>query len=136
MNPILRNILALVVGYIVGSIVNMSLIIIGLLLMPVPGVELFDFEAYAEAAPSLEFRHFIFPFLAHALGTMVGALVAGRMAASRKMIMSMIIGVAFLIGGIQAVNTIPAPTWFTALDLVVAYIPMAWLGGRLAQKKN
>ena len=114
----------------------MSLIIIGLLLIPVPGVELFDFEAYAEAAPSLEFRHFIFPFLAHAMGTLVGALVAARIAASRKMIMSIIIGVVFLIGGIQAANTIPAPTWFMALDLVVAYIPMAWLGGRMGAKKG
>lgn len=29
---------------------------------------------------------------------------------------------------------IPAPTWFIALDLVVAYIPMAWLGLTLANR--
>ena len=26
---------------------------------------------------------------------------------------------------------IPAPTWFIALDLLAAYIPMAWLGIRM-----
>ena len=28
---------------------------------------------------------------------------------------------------------IPAPAWFIALDLIVAYIPMAWIGGRLGR---
>jgi len=29
---------------------------------------------------------------------------------------------------------IPGPTWFAAVDIVIAYIPMAWLGGKLAVK--
>jgi hypothetical protein len=27
---------------------------------------------------------------------------------------------------------IPAPKWFLAVDLLLAYLPMAWLGGTLA----
>jgi hypothetical protein len=41
------------------------------------------------------------------------------------------IGVLFLIGGTAAVMMLPAPMWFSALDLIVAYIPMAWLGGKI-----
>jgi hypothetical protein len=43
--------------------------------------------------------------------------------------MAYIVGVFFLIGGIAAASMISAPTWFIVLDLVVAYLPMAWLAG-------
>jgi hypothetical protein len=31
---------------------------------------------------------------------------------------------------------IPAPTWFVALDLLVAYFPMAWLGIQVSTRKK
>jgi hypothetical protein len=34
----------------------------------------------------------------------------------------------FLLGGIANVAMLPAPLWFSALDLLLAYLPMAWLG--------
>jgi hypothetical protein len=77
-------------------------------------------------------RHFVFPWLAHAVGTLVGALVAARLARSHRLPLAMIVGVVFLAGGIMAAQMIPAPAWFVALDLVGAYLPMAWLGARLA----
>ena len=43
-------------------------------------------------------------------------------------------GATFLIGGIAAVAMLPSPLWFTGLDLVFAYLPMAWLGYRLAAR--
>jgi hypothetical protein len=46
------------------------------------------------------------------------------------------LGVFFLLGGIAAAFMIPAPTWFIILDLVAAYIPMAYLAGKLVDKKN
>ncbi len=39
----------------------------------------------------------------------------------------------FLLGGITNVFLLPAPVWFAALDLIGAYIPMGWLGGKLAK---
>ncbi len=30
------------------------------------------------------------------------------------------------------VAMVPSPMWFNALDLIGAYLPMAWLGGKLA----
>ena len=44
----------------------------------------------------------------------------------------MIVGVVFLAGGIAATFMIPAPTWFMVLDVVVAYLPMAYLGAMIA----
>ena len=42
------------------------------------------------------------------------------------------LGAFFLLGGIVNVFMLPSPAWFTVLDLVGAYIPMGWLGGRWA----
>jgi hypothetical protein len=42
------------------------------------------------------------------------------------------IGFLFLLGGIMMVYMLPGPVWFAITDLAVAYVPMAWLGGKLA----
>jgi hypothetical protein len=43
-----------------------------------------------------------------------------------------------LIGGAMEVANLSAPLWFNVLDLVMAYIPMAylgyWLSGKLFKK--
>ena len=77
--------------------------------------------------------NFLFPFLAHALGTLSGAFIAAKIAASRPMILAMVIGVFFLIGGIMMVSMVGGPIWFNATDLLLAYIPMGYLGGVLGR---
>ena len=134
MNPIIRNILAVIFGWLVGSVVNMGLIKIGHKLLPIAGIDPNDMDALVDVMPTLEFKYFVFPFLAHALGTLSGATIAGLMAASHKMKFSLGIGGLFLLGGIMVNYMIPGPTWFAVVDIVVAYIPMAWLGGKLARK--
>ncbi len=134
MNPVLKNILAVVLGWLIGSIVNMALVFTGHSVYPIEGVDPNDIEAMAEVMPTLSSEYFLFPFLAHALGTLVGAFVAAKIAATRKMTFALVIGVIFLLGGIWVSTMIPAPTWFTATDLILAYIPMAWIGGKLGSK--
>jgi len=46
------------------------------------------------------------------------------------------IGIFFLAGGIANIFMLPSPTWFSVVDLVVAYIPMGYLGGIVAVKKQ
>jgi len=136
MNPILRNVLAVIAGAIIGSIVNGLLVSIGGTVVPPPaGADFTTSEGLKAAMSLMEGKHFIFPFLAHALGTLVGAFVAAKIAATRKMSMALIVGVLFLLGGIYMVVILPSPMWFNALDLIVAYIPMAFLGGKMAIKK-
>lgn len=132
MHPTMRNILAIIAGFVIGGIVNMGLIMLsGSIIPPPAGADLTTPEGIQAAASLLEPRHFIFPFLAHALGTLSGALVAAWIATSNKMRLAFVIGILTLAGGIYAAYIIPAPTWFVALDLLVAYIPMAYLGGKL-----
>ena len=136
MNPILKNILALLAGWIIGSIVNMALVQTGYIFFPLEGVDTSDMEALATAMHNAETTHFIFPFLAHALGTLIGAFFTALIAANHKAKLAFAIGILFLVGGIMVSFMLPAPLWFIILDLVIAYLPMAWIGGKLALHYN
>lgn len=131
---ILRNILAVVAGWIIGSTINMSLISLGQQVFPMDGFDPNDMEALAAAMPNMDFEYFIFPFLAHALGTFAGAFIAALIAATHKMKFALAIGVLFFIGGLIMIFKLPSPLWFTIVDLLLAYFPMAWLAGKLAIK--
>jgi hypothetical protein len=129
MPNVLRNGLALLAGVVIGGGVNVALITLSPTLIPPPaGVDVNSAESLSKAMHLFEPRHFIMPFLAHALGTLAGALAAYLIAATYKAQMAYIIGAIFLCGGVAASYMIPAPTWFIALDLLAAYLPMAWLG--------
>lgn len=135
MNPIVKNILAVVVGIILGSVVNLGLIMIGSSVIPLSeGVNPMDPESLKANIHLFEAKHFIFPFLAHALGTLAGAFIAAKLAANNAMKFAIGIAIYFLIGGIVNITMLPAPTWFIALDLVAAYLPMGWLAGKWAGK--
>ena len=129
MPNLLRNVLAIIAGIAVGTGVNIALITISPSLIPPPaGVDVNDPESLKKAMHLFEPRHFVMPFLAHALGTLAGALAAYLIAATYKAQIAYAIGAVFLCGGVAASFMIPAPTWFIALDLLAAYLPMAWLG--------
>lgn len=136
MSPILKNIVAVVVGIVVGSIVNMAIISVSSSIIPPPeGADVTTMEGLKASMHLFEPKNFIFPFLAHALGTLVGAFLASIIAANNKMKFAYGIGFFFLLGGIANIFLLPSPTWFTLLDLIVAYLPMAYLGGKLATKQ-
>lgn len=132
MPRLLRNVVALLAGVAIGGVVNMALITLGPSLIPPPaGVDVNDAESLSRSIHLFEPRHFVMPFLAHALGTLAGALAGYLIAVTHKLPIALAIGVVFLLGGVAASFMIPAPAWFIALDLLLAYIPMAWLGARL-----
>ncbi len=137
MPHILKNILAVVAGLIIGGSVNMALIMIsGSVIAPPNGADVTTMEGLKSNLHLFEPKHFIFPFLAHALGTLVGAFIAFIIAATHKMTFALSIGFFFLVGGILNIVMLPSPLWFTLLDLGIAYIPMGYLGAKLAALKK
>ena len=137
MNPIIRNILSIIAGVILGSAVNMGIIMISGSLVPPPdGADVTTMEGLKEAMHLFQPKHFLLPFLAHAIGTFAGAILTGLLVLNHKMKFALGIGVVFLIGGISNIFMLPSPIWFTILDLCGAYIPMGYLAGRLVVKKN
>ena len=126
MNSIIKNILALIGAGLVGMVVNMGLIITGNQLIPLSE------NMNPMNAMNWEIKYFIFPFLAHAIGTLSGAFTAAKFSASYHMLFAICIGIFFLLGGISMVFILPAPLWFIIVDLFLAYIPMGWLGWKIA----
>ena len=136
MNSIVKNILAVIAGIILGSAVNMGIVMISGSIIPPPSeADVTTMEGLKASIHLFEPKHFIFPFLAHALGTLAGAFLTALIAANHKMKFALAIGAFFLVGGLVNTFMLPSPTWFTVLDIVGAYIPMGWLGWKLAGER-
>lgn len=136
MKTILCNILALIIGLFAGAMVNMLIVMMGPHLIPPPeGVDMTQIESLNESAHLLGPRHFIFPFIAHAGGTLAGACISILIAGSYRRVFAYTVGVFFLAGGIAAATMIDGPLWFNLLDLGGAYLPMAWLATYLLREK-
>jgi hypothetical protein len=137
MNPLLRTVLAVIAGFVIGSVVNMGLIVAGGSIIPPPvGAHTETMEGLKASMHLFGPEHFLFPFLAHALGTLAGAASAAAIATTQKFRAAMAVGALFLIGGIASVIMLPSPMWFNAADLLGAYIPMAWIGWKLGGRKG
>lgn len=132
---IVRNILAVIIGLILGNVVNMAIIAAGHAIMPPPaGFDGTSMEGVASTIHLLQPIDFIVPFLAHAAGPLVGVLAAMFIAASGHKVIAIVLGCIFLAGGIAANILIPAPMWYRAVDLLLAYVPMTYLGWKLSGK--
>lgn len=130
-----RSMIAVITGIVVGSLVNMALVVLSPAVIPPPaGVDTSSAEEMRRGILLFQPRHFVMPFLAHAIGTFTGAGVAYLVAATQKARWAYLVGAFFLAGGIAASVMIPAPAWFIAIDLLGAYLPMAWLATRLGAR--
>ncbi len=137
MKPIVRNILAIIIGVFAGGAINMSVIMLSSYIIPPPeGANLLTTEGLKASMNLMQPKHFIMPFLAHALGTFAGSLIAAIIAGKNKMRIAIGISIWFMIGGLINIIMLPSPLWFTILDLAGAYLPMGFLAGKLAQLKT
>ena len=137
MKRIIINCSAVLAGLFAGAFINGGIInISGDIIPPPPGANLKTMEGLIEAMKIMEPKHFIMPFLAHALGTFFGAVLCTLISRSHRLILSLTIGLAFFIGGFIMVFQLPAPLWFDLVDLIFAYFPMAWLGYWIVSKIN
>jgi hypothetical protein len=135
MRPAVKIFSASLAGIIAGSAVNMALIAVsGHVIAPPAGVDTSTAEGLKAAMPLFQPRHFLFPFLAHALGTLVGAALATRIAGRSFRLPAALVAGFFLLGGAAAAWMLPAPAWFEVADLLLAYLPAAWLGYWIGRK--
>lgn len=128
----MKPILAILAGMIGGSLVNILLVNMNGVLVPLPeGADISSMEGLKASMGLFQPIHFLMPWLGHALGTFVGAFIAVKLAPSHAARYAWGIGCFFLAGGIANAFMLPAPAWFIATDLLLAYAPMAWLAIRL-----
>lgn len=136
MKSIIKNILAVVSGVIIGGVVNMGIIMISSLIIPPPnGADVTTTEGLKASMHLFQPKHFIMPFLAHAIGTLVGAFIAAKFAAKFKIWFAYGIGVFFFLGGLLSIFQLPSRTWFSIVDLTLAYIPMSYIALKLTNIK-
>lgn len=125
----LQNIVAIILGLFIGATVNMSLVILGpAIIAPPPGVDMTTEAGLLASIHLFEPKHFLFPFLAHALGTLVGSFIAALIATNYKLSKAGFIAIMFLYGGCYMAYLLPAPIWFEVSDIALAYLPMGYLG--------
>lgn len=135
MHPILKNSLAILAGAFIGGVLNMAIIMVSSHIIPPPdGADLKTMEGLKAAMHLMEPKHFLMPFLAHALGTLVGSCITAYIVPNQKIMYALLIATWFMIGGIMNIFMLPSPTWFTITDLVGAYLPMGFLGGYIATR--
>ena len=134
MKPELRNFLAILAGLIAGSALNMFIVNNSGFLIPLPeGYIPGNEQSLKEHIHLFEAKHYLEPFLAHALGTLLAAFVAVKLAIRRKLFVGIFPGIFFLVGGITAAVMFSIPFLPTLVDLVFAYVPFAWFGYKLAK---
>jgi len=135
MNHTLRNILATLLALFIGSVVNMQIITNSGKIVPYP--EGFDvMKMTPETIATLLPQNFIPIFLAHALGALVAAFIACKLAISHKNRIAIVVGAFFMLGGIIASFIIQPPIWYIVVDLAFAYFPFAFAGQKLAGPKS
>ena len=125
-----RITLGIILGLLSGGMVNGSFIHLGNIVFPYPSN--FSWDLFY----TLPLKFYLFPFLAHALGTLCGCLLYLRIAAKYATWPVYIIGTAFFGGGVLVGTMINAPLWFDCVDLIFAYFPMSWLSTRSALTKS
>jgi uncharacterized membrane protein HdeD (DUF308 family) len=135
MHPILKNSLAILAGAFIGGALNMAIIMVSSHIIPPPdGADLKTMEGLKAAMHLMEPKHFLMPFLAHALGTLVGSCITAYIVPNQKIMYALLIATWFMLGGIMNIFMLPSPTWFTITDLIGAYLPMGFLGGYIATR--
>jgi hypothetical protein len=132
MNPILRNILVVAVGMAAGMIfITLGHQVSNIILPPPPSIDINDMNSLVANAKDLTAGHWALVLLSHALGPLCAGFIVGKFAVSPVKPIIWIVGMTYTLVGILNLYYMPTPIWMSIADLCM-YIPMAWLGARMA----
>jgi hypothetical protein len=130
-----RNTGAVILGLIVGMVVNLLIVQINALFFPLPeGVDPADYEALKAVMPSQPAAAWIGIIAAHLGQAFVGGWVAARLGVSRPVLLAMIVGALSLAGGIANAVMLSPPAW-TLIEMPL-YLVVAWLAGKQVEKSR
>ena len=132
----LKSAAVFLLAMMVAAALNMALILLGPFVISTPaGFDNSSQEAVKNTVHLLGARHFVFPLLAHALGTLAGAWLGARFA-PHGLAVAIGVGLVSLLGGVANIVMIASPLWFEVVDALLCYLPMAWLGYRLGGRAS
>ncbi len=129
----IRRILAVPGGLIVGIICITVVEKIGHMLYPRPGAaNANDMEAMKEYVASAPFMALFFVILAYALAAFVSGYTASKIADNGKHTSAVVCGIIFLMITIYMMMSLPTPAWFWILGIAVW--GLTWVGSSAALK--
>jgi len=129
-----RSIVAVLVGLVIGTVVIFGLESVGHLIYPPPeGVHGNDPEEVKKVIANMPVAVFLFVLLSWAAGNCVGGFLAAWVARRSQAVHALLIGVCFQASGIILMLTLPHPVWFWVASFLVS-LPPAYLGSRLAPR--
>lgn len=131
-----RRVMAVLLGLVAGSVTVALVERLGQLAYPAPApVDPDDVEAMRRMLGELPAAAFVVILLAWAIGSLAGGFVAAKLAPAGKVGHALVVGSLQLAAGVATVLMIPGhPPWFVAVG-VTLFLPLAWLGGRLASRR-
>ncbi len=138
MRPVIRSILAVVVGFVLASVVMMAVEAVnGRLLYPELGraaAGMTDRQAIRQLLAAAPVGAFLVVILGWALGSAAGGFAAASIGARSPLGHALAVGVLLTLGGIANNLMLPPPLWFWIVGLIV-FLPAAYVGSRLAPRR-
>ena len=129
----IRDILALITGFIIGNIAMMGLHYVGMIFYPLPeGTNMDDITVIAEYVKIAPLGALLMVMFAHLGGTFLAGLSTALV--SKNINTAYIVGGLFTLAGIYNLYVLPSPWWFNIE--VILYLPAAIYGFRLIVKRN
>ena len=127
-----RNILATIVGLVVGNLAIMGMHYLGMIFYPLPeGVDMSNSQAIAEYISIAPLGSLLFVMFAHIGGTFIAGISTALV--SKNIIPIYIIGSFFTLAGIYNLYMLPHPLWFNIE--VLLYLPAAIYSYKLITKR-
>ena len=131
----MRDIIAVLVGWIVGMATNGAFVFLSVALYPMPdGVTFNDKEGFAAYIETLPLTAFLIVLVAHLSQAFFGGLVAAKISKKRPLTVAMIIGSLSLIGGYINMQSIPLPAWMW-IEMPL-YLVAAWFAAYSVTASN
>ena len=132
MNPVVRGILAVIVGMAVALALIVVVQMIGTRIYPPPPMDRTSIESIKAVMAQVPLVSLLFVLLSYTAGSVAGGWVAARFAPRDKMAHAMTLaGLLFCFGIINLIS-LPHPAWFWGASSAVYWLG-AWSGAKAAE---
>jgi hypothetical protein len=133
MSPFVRRFFALFAGTLAGMIVMIMIEALGMMIFPAPStLDVQDPAALAAAMDLIPLGAKLMVVLAWVAAPFAAGALAARLHPEGSPTNALAIGGLFTFMGILNLMSVPHPLWM-AIPGVVAYLPAAWAGDRVAR---
>ena len=132
MSPVVRSILAVVVGMLSAFVLIALVQIIGVRVYPPPpGVDRTNLESMKVVMAQIPLGALLFVLLSYTVGSVGGGWVAARFAPKGRMMHAMTVAALLFGAGLMNLMTIPHPAWFWVASSALYWVG-AWSGAQAA----